>query len=129
MYVSNEKELANAIMRNENSISMASHLLDGVSKIKNPSEVVWKSVAAALVASAFFWGSAGAVTLGLTIGLPAVLTVCGGVGGVVFVTLGASGTICAFKLLIQAKDINVLNYLRDKYKLSDNTLTLKHQYF
>lgn len=122
MYVSNEKELAKAIMRNDNSISMAPCLVDGVSKIKDPSAVVWKSIAAALVASTFFWGGAGAITLGIAIGLPAVLAVCGGVGGIVFVTLGSSGTICAFKLLMQAKKMDVLNDLREKYDLSDNIL-------
>lgn len=125
MYVSNEKELAKAIMRNEPSITMTSSLANGVSKIKDPSDVIWKSVASALVASAFFWGSAGAVALGFTVGLPAILAVCGGVGGVVFVTLGASGTICAYKLLMQAKKIDVLNNLRNKYNLTDNTLTRK----
>lgn len=125
MYVSNEKELAKAIMRNEHSITMSSSLVDGVRKIKDPSDVIWTSVAAALVTSAFFWGSAGAVAFGLTIGLPAILTVCGGVGGIVFVTLGASGTVCAFRLLVQAKNIDVLNYLRDKYNLTDNTLCQK----
>lgn len=54
MYVSNEKELAKAIMRNEHSITMSSSLVDGVRKIRDPSDVIWKSVAAALVTSAFF---------------------------------------------------------------------------
>lgn len=59
-------------------------------KIQNPSEVVFKSVAAAIVTSAFFWGGPCAVALDFAVGLPAILAVCGGVGGVVFVTLGAS---------------------------------------
>lgn len=125
MYVSNEKELAKAIMRRESSIRMSSCLIDGVGKIMDPSEMVWKSVLAALAASAFFWGNPGGWTLGIIVGLPAVLAVCGGVGGVVFVTLGASGTLCAFRLLSQAKDIAVLNHLRDRYTMSDDTLTRK----
>ncbi len=125
MYASNEKELARAIMSNESSILLSSDLVDGVDKIKDPSSVVWKSVAAAFVASAFFWGGAGAMTLGIIVGLPAVLAVCGGVGGVVFVTLGASGTLCAFKMLMEAKDIEVLNKLRDQYDLNDDRLIRK----
>ena len=123
--VRNEKELAKAIQRREYVIDLHENIVDGVKKIKDPSAIVWASVAAALASSAFFWGSPCAAVLGMTIGLPAVLAVCGGVGGVVFVTLGASGTICAFKLLMQAKSINVLNQLRDNYTLENNKLTRK----
>lgn len=123
--IKDEKNLAKAIMRGDSRIELSESLADGVEKIKNPSEVVWKSVAAALVASAFFWGSASAVTLGFIVGLPAILAVCGGVGGVVFVTLGASGTLCAFRLLIAAQKIDVLTNLRDKYNLDNNVLVRK----
>ena len=123
--VSNEKELAKAIMRGDTRIELSSDLLDGVEKIKDPSEVVWKSVAAALVSSAFFWAGGPALGLGLLIGLPAVLAVCGGVGGIVFVTLGASGTLCAFKLLIAAQTMDVLTNLRNSYKLKEQTLLKK----
>ena len=57
--------------------------------------------------------------------LPSSSSDGGGVGGVVFLTLGASGTICAFKLLMQAKSIDVLNQLRDNYTLENNKLTRK----
>ena len=100
-------------------------MVGGVEKIKDPSEVVWKSVAAALVSSAFFWAGGPALGLGLLIGLPAVLAVCGGVGGIVFVTLGASGTLCAFKLLIAAQTMDVLTFLRNKYELKNNLLKLQ----
>lgn len=123
--VRNEKELAKAIMSHEWRIELNDNLSCGVSKIKYPSEVVWKSVAAALVASAFFWGGGSALMLGMMIGLPAVLTVCGGVGGVVFVTLGAVGTLTAFKLLIASQTMDVLAELRDKYDLEENVLTRK----
>lgn len=123
--VINEKELAKAIMRHDSRIELHKDLIGGVEKIKNPSEVVWKSVAAALVTSAFFWGGAPAVTLGIMVGLPAILAVCGGVGGVVFVTLGASGTLCAFRLLFVAKTMDFLTDLRDKYNMDNNVLTRK----
>lgn len=123
--VKDEKELAKAIMRGESHIELSNDLVGGVEKIKDPSEVVWKSVAAALVSSAFFWAGGPALGLGLLIGLPAVLAVCGGVGGIVFVTLGASGTLCAFKLLIASQTIDVLTALRERYNLNDNILTLK----
>ena len=122
--VKNEKELAEAIMRGDSRIELSYKLVDGVEKIKNPSEVVWKSVAAALVASAFFWAGGPAIALGLLVGLPAILAVCGGVGGVVFVTLGANGTLCAFKLLIVAQTIDVLANLRDKYDLNEKVLEI-----
>lgn len=123
--VTNEKELAKAIMRRDSCIELSDDLVSGVEKIKNPSEVVWKSVAAALVASAFFWAGGPAILLGMAIGLPAVLAVCGGVGGVVFVTLGAQGTLCAFRLLIAAQTMDVLTNLRDKYMLDNNILKRK----
>lgn len=123
--VNNEKDLAEAIMRGENRIVLSENVLGGVEKIKNPSEVVWKSVAAALVTSAFFWGGASAMALGILVGLPAVLAVCGGVGGIVFVTLGASGTLCAFRLLIAAQTMDVLTDLRNRYNLNDSTLVRK----
>ena len=121
----NENELATAIMRGDSRIELSEELVGGIEKIKNPTEVVWKSVFAALVASAFFWGGAPAMTLGIIVGLPAVLTVCGGVGGVVFVTLGASGTLCAFRLLIAAQTKDVLTDIRDKYTLDNNILIRK----
>lgn len=121
--VRNEKELAKAIMRGDSRIELHEDLLSGVEKIKDPSEVVWKSVAAALVASAFFWAGAPAMALGILVGLPAVLAVCGGVGGVVFVTLGAKGTLCAFRLLIAAQTMDVLSRLRDNYNLDKSVLS------
>ena len=123
--VTNEQDLAEAIMNHESRIELPEGLLGGVEKIKYPSSIVWKSVAAALVASAFFWGSGQAVMLGIMVGLPAILAVCGGVGGVVFVPLGASGTLCAFRLLSIAKTMDVLTDLRDKYNMDDNVLTRK----
>lgn len=123
--IRNEKDLAKAIQRKEYLIELHEDLVGGVEKIKYPSSVVWASVVAALASSAFFWGSPCAAILGLTVVLPAILAVCGGVGGIVFVTLGASGTICAFKLLMQAKSIDVLNQLRDNYTLENNKLIRK----
>lgn len=123
--VNNEKDLAKAIMRGELSIVISENLVEGIEKIKNPSEIVWKSVAAALVTSAFFWGGASAMTLSILVGLPAVLAVCGGVGGIVFVTLGASGTLCAFRLLIAAQTMDVLTDLRNRYNLIESTLVRK----
>ena len=55
--VLNEKELAKAIMRCDSRIELHKDLIGGVEKIKNPSEVVWKSVAAVLITSAFFLGA------------------------------------------------------------------------
>lgn len=110
-----EVQLAKALMREDSRIEIDGYLSSCVEKIKNPSSVAWKSVFAALVASAFFWGSPAAVAFGLTIGLPAVLAVCGGVGGVVFVTLGAKGTLCAFRLRIASQTADVLTKLRDNY--------------
>lgn len=86
MYVANERQLANAIMKNEYHIVLHNDLIDGVEKIKNQGKVVWKSVFSALVASAFFWGTASAWTVGILLRLPVILIVC---GGVVFVTLGS----------------------------------------
>ena len=112
----NEKELARAIMNENYIIELSDDLVSSVRKIKNPSEVVWGAIASALIASAFFWGGAGPIALGLAVGLPAILAVCGGVGGVVFVTLGANGTLCAFRMLAAAQTIDVLTKLRNDYK-------------
>lgn len=121
----NEKELARAIMNENYIIELSDDLVSSVRKIKNPSEVVWGAIASALIASAFFWGGAGPIALGLAVGLPAILAVCGGVGGVVFVTLGANGTLCAFRMLAAAQTIDVLTKLRNDYKLDGNILTKK----
>ena len=123
--VTTETELARAIMNKDYRIYIDDALIGGIQKIQNPSEVAFKSVAAALVTSAFFWGGPCAAALGFAVGLPAILAVCGGVGGVVFVTLGASGTLCAFRMLMEAKDINVLHDLRNRYELKDGVLIRK----
>lgn len=123
--VHTEKELAKAIMSKESYIYLSDDLVSGVRKIIDPSEVVWKSVISALVASAFFWGSPCACALGFAIGLPAILAVCGGVGGIVFVTLGVDGTLTAFRLLIAAQKIDVVSDLHDKYILEENKLKRK----
>ena len=120
MKANNEQELAKAIMNGESRIELAESLVSGVSNILNPSEMAWDAVLAALVASSFFWAGT-SIVVGLAIGLPAVLAVCGGVGGVVFVTLGAQGTLCAYRLLIATKDIEVLKKLRT-YELEGNVI-------
>ena len=121
--IRNEKELAKTIMNGDYRIELSDDLVSAVRKIKDPSEVVWGAVASALVASAFFWGGVGPMVLGIAVGLPAILAICGGVGGVVFVTLGANGTLCAFKMLATAKTIDVLTKLRNDYVQDGNVLT------
>lgn len=123
--VKDEKELAQAIMRGDNKIELTDTLASGIKRILSPSDVVWTSVLSAFVASTFFWAGGSAILLGITIGLPAVLAVCGGVGGVVFVTLGAQGTLCAYRLLISAQTTDVLTNLRDKYNIKENILIHK----
>lgn len=104
--VQNEKELANAIMKGSSRIELSENMIGGVRKILAPSEIVWVSVVTALGTSAFFLGGGGpcAMVLGMTVGLPTILTVSGGVGGIVFLTLGIEGTLMAFKLLIYEKN-------------------------
>ena len=123
--IRNEKELAKAVMNGDCHIEISDDLVSSVRKIKDPTEVVWGAVFSALVASAFFWGGAGPMALGLAVGLPAILAICGGVGGVVFVTLGANGTVCAYKMLAEAKTIDVLTKLRNSYMQDGNILTRK----
>lgn len=122
----NEKQLAEAILRGDSTIELSEKLASGVEKIKEPSGVVWSSILSAFVASAFFWAGGPAIILGMTIGLPAVLAVCGGVGGIVFVTLGAQGTLCAYRLLIAAQTTDVLTKLRDDYTLSETILSINN---
>ena len=108
-------------MDGESRIELDESLISGVSKILNPSEVAWEAVLAALVTSSFFWAGT-SIIVGIAIGLPAILAICGGVGGVVFVTLGAQGTLCAYRLLIAVKDIEVLKKLRT-YELNENVIS------
>ena len=122
--VTNEKSLAKAIMRGDSIIDLSSDLSSAVDKIKSPSSVVWLSVISALIASSCFWSGGGLIT-GMFIGLPAVLAISGGVGGIVFVVLGSKGTLCAFRLLKASKAIEFLNNIRDKYDLKDDTLIRK----
>ena len=121
MKANDEQELARAIMDGESRIELDESLISGVSKILNPSEVAWEAVLAALVTSSFFWAGT-SIIVGIAIGLPAILAICGGVGGVVFVTLGAQGTLCAYRLLIAVKDIEVLKKLRT-YELNENVIS------
>lgn len=121
----NEKELAMAIMNGDYRIELSDDLVSSVRRIKDPSEVVWGAVFSALVASAFFWGGAGPLALGIAVGLPAILAICGGVGGIVFITLGADGTMCAYKMLAAAQTIDVLTKLRNDYKQDGNILMRK----
>ncbi len=123
--IRNEKELAKAIMKGEYCIELSDDLISPVRKIKNPTEVVWGAIASALIASAFFWGGAGPLALGIAVGLPAILAICGGVGGIVFITLGADGTMCAYKMLAVAQTIDVLTRLRNDYKQDGNILLRK----
>lgn len=121
----NEKELAKAIMKGEYRIELSDDLISSVRKIKNPTEVVWGAIASALITSAFFWGGAGPLALGIAVGLPAILAICGGVGGIVFITLGTDGTMCAYKMLAVAQTIDVLTKLRNDYKQDGNILMRK----
>lgn len=107
-------------MKGESTIELDKSLAENVSMILHPSEIVWNSVLVALLASSFFWLSTSAWMV-FTIGLPAVLMGCGGLGGIVFVALGAKGTLCAYRLLVATKDIEVLKRLRT-YKHTDNVL-------
>lgn len=120
-----EKQLSEAIMRGDSCIELSDYLASGVEKIKNPSTAIWKSVAAGLLASSLFWGSTSAFILGFTLGLPAILTICGGVSGIVFVTLGARGTVFAYRMLVASKTMIVLSKLRDNYEMQGNTLFIK----
>lgn len=123
--IRNEKEFAIAIMKGEYIIELSDDLVSSVRRIKDPSEVVWGAVFSALVASAFFWGGALPMALGIAVGLPAILAICGGAGGIVFVTLGADGTMCAYKMLAAARTIDVLTKLRNDYKQDGNILMRK----
>ena len=116
--LTDEKQLAQAIMRGDSRIELDLALESGVEKIKSPSSVAWKSVFAAIIASAFFWGSPAGVIGGIALGLPVVLAICGGVGGNVFVTLGADGVLCAYRMLVEVKTADVLTKLRDNYELN-----------
>lgn len=125
--VQNEKELANAIMMGSSRIELSENMIGGVRKILAPSEILWASVVTALGTSAFFWGGPCAMVLGMTVGLPTILTVSGGVGGIVFVTLGIEGTLMAFKLLTSAQKLNVITSLHEMYEIKDNILKKKQQ--
>lgn len=52
--INNEKELANAIMRDDNRIELTDKLVSGVGRIMAPSGVVWASILSAFIASTFF---------------------------------------------------------------------------
>lgn len=123
--VTYEKKLADAIMRGDSKIELSDNLASCVEKIKEPSCIIWQSIMSALATSAFFWAGCPALILGIAIGLPAVLAVCGGVGGVVFVTLGAHSTLCVYRLLIAAQTTDVLTILRDEYTIHKNVLKRK----
>ncbi len=65
-------------MRGDSRIEIYESLVCGIEKIKDPSEVIWKSVAVALVTSVFFWAGPVAIAGATFNGLPTILAVCGG---------------------------------------------------
>ena len=108
--VIDEKQLAQAIMRGDSRIELDLSLVTGVEKILAPSSTVWESIFAVFISAAFFGFAA-------IFAFPVVLAICGGVGGIVFVTLGAQGLMCAYRLMSAAKTADVLNMLRDNYDI------------
>ena len=110
MKANNEQELAKAIMNGESRIELTESMVSGVSKILNPSEEAWEAVLPALIAVSFFWAGTSIIDSG-----PCHWIAC------IFVTLGAKGTLCAYRLLIVTKDIEVLKRLRT-YELEGNVL-------
>lgn len=121
--VSKEKELAKAIMRGDSRIELSEELKSCVEKVKEPSQVVWYSVAA-VFATATFFGTSGLLT-GMMIGLPAVLSIAGGAGGIALAVLGMETTVFCFRMVKAADTSDVLSYIRDKYNLTDTVMTRK----
>ena len=113
--VTDENQLAKAIMRGDSRIELDLSLVTGVEKILAPSSAVWESIFAVFISAAFFGFTA-------IFAFPVVLAICGGVGGIVFVTLGAKGLMCAYRLMSAVKTPDFLNKLRDNYyiKTTDN---------
>ena len=105
-----EKPLAKAIMRGDSRIEIDGYLSSCVEKIQSPSSVVWDSVFATLIATAFCGFFA-------VLAFPVLLALCGGVGGIVFMTLGAKGLMFAYRMASAVKTADVLNKLRDNYTM------------
>lgn len=112
--LTDEEQLAKAIMRDETRIEIDGYLASCVEKIQFPSAVVWDAVFATLIATAFCGFFA-------VLAFPVLLALCGGVGGIVFVTLGAKGLMFAYRMASAVKTADVLNKLRDDYNMERNT--------
>lgn len=117
--VEKEQDLAKAIMRGDSLVEISENLVDGVAKIKAPTDAVWKSITGGeLRALALCYVCQPGIVLNV---LPAV---CAGYGNIANI-LGASGTLCAVKLFLSTHTMGILTDLRNRYELSSNVLKRK----
>ena len=107
MKISDEKNLARALMYKEPRIEITDDLSGGVKRILSPSEIVLKPLLAVIGTMIGILGLAGAASwVILSFVWPAVCTLSGGIGGIIAVVLGYQGAATAVKLAYFAKDVN-----------------------
>lgn len=125
MKISDEKNLAHALMNKESRIEITDDLSSGVKRILSPSDIVLKPILAVIGTMIGILGLAGAASwVIISYAWPAVCTISGGIGGFVAVVLGYQGADAAVKLAYFAKDVNVLIILRKNYSYYEENMIL-----
>lgn len=125
MSVTTEKELADAVNRNEDTIVIEGDLAKKTIRIKATGTVAW-AVAIDSICIVFYGVIATVGTGGVATPVAGFAAVAGS-GGALSV-LGAAATSAAISMAVSVRSLSVLKKLRGNYKIvseSDNKVTLK----
>ncbi|CAD0263484.1 hypothetical protein MOQ67_15090 [Pseudomonas sp. LY-1] len=125
MSVTTEKELADAVNRNEDTIVIEGDLAKKTIRIKATGTVAW-AVAIGSICIVFYGVIATVGTGGVATPVAGFAAVAGS-GGALSV-LGAAATSAAISMAVSVRSLSVLKKLRGNYKIvseSDNKVTLK----
>ncbi len=125
MNVTTEKELADAVNRNEDTIVIEGDLAKKTIRIKATGKVAW-AVAIGSIGIVFYGVVATLGTGGAATPVAGFAAVAG--SGAAFSVLGAAATTAAISMAVSVRSLSVLRKLRGNYKItmeSGNKVTLK----
>lgn len=127
MKVTTEKELADALKRNEDTIEIVGDLAKKTVRIKATGAVAW-AVAIGSIAIVFYGVMATVGTAGGAAPVAGFAAVAG--SGAALGVLGAAATAAAVSIAVSAKSLGALKKLRSDYKIAaegGNSVTLKRR--
>lgn len=127
MSVTTEKELADAVNRNEDTIIIEGDLAKKTVRIKATGTVAW-AVAIGSIGIVFYGIIAALGTGGAATPVAGVAAVAA--SGAALSVLGTAATTAAISMAVSVRSLSVLRKLRGNYKIaidSGNTVTLKRK--